>query len=96
MIKQKLYWNSVIRRIKEWSLSIEQIDLFLAGKLGIGLLLNIFTNEIIVEYHSIEKVKAEQKLLIENNNTLENNKKNLVELFDKIEQLSIKGRDIVN
>ena len=44
----------------------------------------LYTVAIIVEYHSIEKVKAEQKLLIENNNTLENNKKNLVELFDKI------------
>lgn len=93
--KAKFILEQRNKRIKEWSLSIEQIDLFLAGKLGIGLLLNIFTNEIIVEYHSIEKVKAEQKLLIENNNTLENNKKNLVELFDKIEQLSIKGRDIV-
>ena len=39
--------------------------------------------------------KIERKTLAENNNILESNKKNLVGLFNKIQQLSIKGRDIV-
>ena len=83
------------KRIQRLSLYIEQIDLFLAGKLGIGILCDIFTDEIIVKYNSITRLKTERKSLIENNNILESNKKNLVGLFDKIQQLSIKGRDIV-
>lgn len=83
------------KRMQEWSLYIEQIDLFLAGKVGIDLLYDILTDEIIQKYNFVTKLKSEQKLLLDNNNTLESNKKNMVELFDKIQQLSIKGRDIV-
>ena len=83
------------KRIQEWSLYIEQIDLFLAGKLGIGLLYNVFSDEILLKYNSVTKLKTERKLLIENNDTLESNRQNMVGFFDKIQQLSIKGRDIV-
>ena len=83
------------KRIHRLSLYIEQIDQFLAGKLGIGILCDIFTDEIIIKYNSITRLKIERKSLIENNNILESNKKNLVGLFDKMQQLSIKGRDIV-
>lgn len=83
------------KRIQNWSLYIEQIDLFLDGKLGIGLLYGIFTDEIITKCNFVEKLKTERKSLIENDKILESNKKKLVELFDEIEQLSIKGRDIV-
>ena len=41
------------------------------------------------------ELKIEQKLLSDNNNILECNKKDLIELFDKIQQLSIDGKDIV-
>lgn len=82
-------------RMKKYALYIEQIDLFLGGRLGIGLLHNIFTDEIFAKYSLIEKLDNEKKLLIENNNTLEYSRKNLVGLYNKIEQLSIKGRDIV-
>ena len=83
------------KRIQKLSLYIEQIDQFLAGKLGIEILCDIFTEEIIAEYNSITMFKIERKTLAENNNILESNKKNLVGLFNKIQQLSIKGRDIV-
>lgn len=83
------------RRMQEWSLYIEQIDLFIADKLEISLLYNIFTDEIIAKYNSITKLKMEQKLLAENNNILESNRKKLVELSDKIQRLSIEGRSIV-
>lgn len=63
------------KRIQRLSLYIEQIDLFLAGKLGIGILCDIFTDEIIVKYNSITRLKTERKSLIENNNILESNKK---------------------
>ena len=83
------------KRIQKLSLYIEQIDQFLAGKLGIEILCDIFTEEIIAEYNSITMFKIERKTLAENNNILESNKKKLVGLFNKIQQLSIKGRDIV-
>lgn len=82
-------------RIGEWNLYIEQINLFLEGRIGIGLLYNVLSEDIIRKYISVEKLDKERKLLTENNNILESNKKNLIDLFDKIQQLSIKGRDIV-
>lgn len=82
-------------RIGEWNLYIEQINLFLEGRIGIVLLYNVLSEDIIRKYISVEKLDKERKLLTENNNILESNKKNLIDLFDKIQQLSIKGRDIV-
>lgn len=63
------------KRIQKLSLYIEQIDQFLAGKLGIEILCDIFTEEIIAEYNSITRFKIERKTLAENNNILESNKK---------------------
>lgn len=83
------------KRIQEWSFNTEQIDMFLAGQLEINVLYSIFTDEIISKYNSLSELKIEQKLLSDNNNILECNKKDLIELFDKIQQLSIDGKDIV-
>ncbi len=82
-------------RIQEWSLHIEQIDLFLVGKFGIGFLYNVFSDEIFDKYNSITKLKDEKKLLAENTNILESSRKKLVDVVDKIQQLAIKGRDII-
>lgn len=49
------------KRIQKLSLYIEQIDQFLAGKLGIEILCDIFTEEIIAEYNSITMFKIERK-----------------------------------
>ena len=83
------------KRMQELSLYIEQMDLFIAGKLEISHLYNILSDEILDKYNSLIKLKAEQKLLVENNNILESNRKKLVELSDKIQKLSIEGRSIV-
>lgn len=82
-------------RIGEWVSYIEQIDSFLRGRIGIALLYNVVTKEIMQKYVLIDKLQKERTLLIENDNTLESDKKKLISLFDKIQQLSIKGRDIV-
>ncbi len=83
------------KRNQTWNLYIEQIDLFLKGRLGIGLLYDIFSNEIFAKYNLVKKLNDEKQLLNENNIALENSRKNLVGLYDKIQQLSIKGRNIV-
>ena len=82
-------------RVQKLALYIEQIELFLEGKLGIGLLYEIFPKEIFSNLNLIKKLNAEKNLIIENNDTLESNRKNLIGLYDKIQQLSIKGKDIV-
>ncbi len=93
--KSKYILEQRNKRIQDGEIYIEQIDLFLAGKLESGLLDNIFTEEIILKCDSVKKLKTELKLLTENKSILESNKKILVELFDKVQQLSIKGKDIV-
>ena len=93
--KAKYILEERYKRTQECSLYIERIHLFLDGKLEIGLLYNILTDEIILKYNSVTKLRSERKILTENNNILESNRKNMVGLFDKIQQLSIKGRDIV-
>lgn len=82
-------------RVQKLSLYIEQIELFVDGKLGIGLLYEIFPKEIFANWNLVEKLNTEKNLINENNETLESNRKNLVGLYDKIQQLAIKGRDIV-
>lgn len=82
-------------RVQKLALYIDQIDLFLNGKIGIGLLYEIFPNEIFANWSLVEKLNTEKNLINENNDTLESNRKNLIGLYDKIQQLSIKGRNIV-
>lgn len=84
------------KRIQEWSLYSEQIDLFLEGKLGIGILYDIFPDDIFSKNNLISKLKKERESLIENNCVLENSKNDLIEVYDKVQQLSIKGKEIVN
>lgn len=69
--------------------------MFLAGQLEIMYYIVFLSDEIISKYNSLSELKIEQKLLSDNNNILECNKKDLIELFDKIQQLSIDGKDIV-
>lgn len=83
-------------KVQKYCLYMEQIDLFLKGKLGVGILYGVLSDEIVVKYSQIERLNLEMRTLRENNDILECSRKNLVGLYDKLQQLSIKGRDIVN
>ena len=83
------------KRIQDYALYLEQLAMFLEEKVEIELLCNVLSDEIIEKYSLIMQLKAEKKILHENNKILESNKNNLVELYSKVQQLSIKGRDIV-
>lgn len=85
-------------RVLQWFSYIDQIDLFLKGKSGIGLLLidNIFSYELVYKYDQIEKLNKYKKMVRENIDTLEKSKNSLIGFFDKFQQLSIIGKDIIN
>lgn len=83
------------KRMREWYSYVEQINLFFEGKLGIGLLYNVVSDDTILKCNLIIKLQKEQKLLIENTEALEGSRKKLVNLYDTIQQLCIKGSNIV-
>ena len=46
-------------------------------------------------YNAIQKLKEDKSILLENIETLESNRKNIIVLLDKMQQLIIQGKDIV-
>lgn len=94
-IKAKYILEQRQKRIMGYSLYISKIELFREKKTDIDSIRDIISGQIINNYNSANKLIAEKTLLVENIETLEKSKKNIVKLLDKIQQLLIQGKDIV-
>ena len=95
VIKAKYILEERQKRIMDYSLYISRIEAFREKKTDIDSIRDIFSEQIISNYDFLNKLIAEKTLLIENIETLEKSKKDIAKLLDKIQQLLIKGKDIV-
>lgn len=83
-------------RVSKLSSDIDRLKIFGDTVSGIESLQDISTKNLVDVYLVLEKLKEEKKLLIENIDILESNKKNIVYLLDKMEQLTVLGKDIIS
>lgn len=83
-------------RISKLSADIDRLKIFRDTVSDIESLRDIITNDLFDVYMVWEKLKEEKKLLVENIEILESNKKNIVYLLDKMEQLTVLGKDIIS
>ena len=75
--------------------NINLIEVFLDGKSDMEKVCDLFPENIIDDCNSIKKLKEEKRILLKNIDIIESNRKNIVILLDKMQQLIVQGKDIV-
>ncbi|MBD5546961.1 MAG: AAA family ATPase [Lachnospiraceae bacterium] len=83
------------RRTNKLLSNISSLEMFLEGKSDIEKICNFVSERVVDEYNAIQKLKEDKSILLENIETLESNRKNIIVLLDKMQQLIIQGKDIV-
>lgn len=83
------------RRANKLLSNINLLEMFLGEKSDIEKICNFVSEKVVDEYNAIQKLKEEKSILLENIETLESNRKNIIVLLDKMQQLIIHGKDIV-
>ncbi len=93
--KAKVILEQRDRRANKLLSNINLFEMFLGGKSDIEKICNFDSEMVADEYNEIQKLKEEKGILLENIETLESNRKNIIVLLDKMQQLIIQGKDIV-
>ena len=93
--KAKVILEQRDRRANKLLSNINLLEMFLGGKSDIEKIYNFVSEKVADEYNEIQKLKEEKGILLENIETLESNRKNIIVLLDKMQQLIIQGKDIV-
>lgn len=93
--KAKVVLEQRDRRANKLLSNINLLEMFLGGKSDIEKIYNFVSEKVADEYNEIQKLKEEKGILLENIETLESNRKNIIVLLDKMQQLIIQGKDIV-
>lgn len=93
--KAKVILEQRDRRANKLLSNINLLEIFLEGKSDIEKICNFVSEKVVDEYNKIQKLKEEKGILLENIETLESNRKNIIVLLDKMQQLIIQGKDIV-
>lgn len=83
------------RRANKLLSNINLLEMFLGEKSDIEKISNFVSEKVVDEYNAIQKLIEEKSILLENIETLESNRKNIIVLLDKMQQLIIHGKDIV-
>lgn len=93
--KAKVILEQRDRRANKLLSNINLLEMFLGGKSDIEKICNFVSEKVANEYNEIQKLKEAKGILLENIETLESNRKNIIVLLDKMQQLIIQGKDIV-
>lgn len=87
--------NQRLEKRKALSNAISNIEAFIESKCGINNVQNYFTNEILYMNEKLDILKVEKSKQEKRINHLEENYKNAILLNDRINQLVIQGKELV-
>lgn len=94
-VKAKFILDQRDRRSNKMLSDINLIEMFLDGKSDIDEVCDFISQKVIDKYNAIQKLKEDRRIFLENTEILESNRKNIIVLLDKMQQLIIQGKDIV-